>query len=99
MTDKDRQMFEAWAKDHGWDIRRIDNPSGFVEFISHDTMQIWLGWKAAAAYYAPKLTEAEAVSSAVSVLDALDDEGSTLAHRRWAEEVLRAAGIKFKDEP
>jgi hypothetical protein len=56
------------------------------------------GWQAARDHYAPKLTEKEAVASAVSALDMLDDEGTPFAHRRWAEEVFRAAGVRFKEE-
>lgn len=41
------RIFECWADNRGWNIERIDNPSGYVEFVNHDTMLLWMGWQSA----------------------------------------------------
>jgi hypothetical protein len=55
MSDKQREAFEKWhyatfEEDLVWNEKR----NLYEDFFHH---QAWKGWQAAAAYYAPKLTE------------------------------------------
>jgi hypothetical protein len=58
-TEQDRAAFEVFFGERGWKIDRIDNPSGYVEFKNHDTMQMWIGWRAALAYARERQAERE----------------------------------------
>ena len=52
MTDqqKVREAFEAYWSERSWNVERIDNPSGYVEYKNHDLHHIWMGWQAALAH-------------------------------------------------
>jgi len=39
--------FESYWGERGCDLRRLNNPSGYVEFNNKDVNYIWMGWKAA----------------------------------------------------
>lgn len=39
--------FTAYWSERGWNVARVSNPSGYVEFIDRNTHNIWMGWRAA----------------------------------------------------
>ena len=70
MSDQDREAFEA-------DCQRREVYTGrhreFSEqYQLYETQLRWMGWQAAAAHYAPRLTEAEAVEKAARALAEID---------------------------
>lgn len=49
MTDQtEREKFEAYYGERGWPMARIDNPSGYIEYIDQRTHRIWMGWQSRA---------------------------------------------------
>ena len=40
------EAFRKWASERGWNIERINNPSGYIEFANGETDVLWCGWQA-----------------------------------------------------
>lgn len=106
MTDqqKVREAFEAYWSEHSWNVERIDNPSGYVEYKNHDLHHIWMGWQAALAHASSATTNTQ--ESSGRLVDARDAaryrklfdgpypfcfEGQTYDTKRDADEAIDQA--------
>lgn len=86
MNDEDREAFEAWAKTRWYG----DGTTGSHDYHAYSIAETV--WQAARDHYAPKVTEKEA--------EQLCDQALRMAERPAdVIEALKAAGVRFKEEP
>lgn len=106
LIDECRKDFEAFVRRGTYEGEDFLERHVNGEYVLNATIAGWAAWQGSKLYYAPKMTEAEAVSKAIDAIrqasmsehngvwDCLPNRIS----EKYAKAAFYATGIKFKEE-